>query len=515
MATSLISDEQPIDPNDERLVAYLDGELDLEARNQLESDLIEDESLRLRLQQLQEGWELLDDLPDSTPSEKLVETTMEMVAADLSLARSNAGPPWRRVPMLVWLPLVCLLSAGVSYLVLLRQRQLVFDSELQDLALVENLEAYLDGKDLELMRLLANNPEWRRMMVRLDELDGAPETEGNGLADVSLANREAFVDEMERDRLGALSARWESFKSYSPQAQQKIRETASIVDAQTDGDRLLSTMRLYSVWRSILPSQMVDAIELRVTSADAEGSSGASENDPSVASSSDPDGNVDERAAEQSRQQAIQAAMELTQERINRQSVQLLSEDGLDNIMIALEHILDERMRSSNSEFARRIRRLEEIFRRDSDPTHRRKVAIAMMTGEITFRGRDSSISQGLTDSEVLHVEQVLPLEDLELLNAWANDGTYQSSSLLRASILSAWSAAAARRALDEDRFSTRERYEMLSEDQRLRLDLSPPSTILRELSRRGGPPPGASSRPPSGPSRGEPGRGLLKSRGD
>ena len=47
----------PTEPDDEQLVAYLDGELTGNQREQLEQRLLDDDTLRMRLQQLQSGWD--------------------------------------------------------------------------------------------------------------------------------------------------------------------------------------------------------------------------------------------------------------------------------------------------------------------------------------------------------------------------------------------------------------------------------------------------------------------------
>ena len=83
MSVSTISDNAPLDPDDELLVAYLDGELGRQEQSDLEERLLDNEKLRLRLQQLQTGWDLLEDLPGSSPSMKLVESTLELVVADI------------------------------------------------------------------------------------------------------------------------------------------------------------------------------------------------------------------------------------------------------------------------------------------------------------------------------------------------------------------------------------------------------------------------------------------------
>src|SRR5690606_2215355 len=77
-----LSDDSPVDELDERLVAYLDGELEPEDRKALEVQLGRDADLRARLRTLQDGWELLDALPLATPSPVLLESTLRMAAIE-------------------------------------------------------------------------------------------------------------------------------------------------------------------------------------------------------------------------------------------------------------------------------------------------------------------------------------------------------------------------------------------------------------------------------------------------
>ena len=73
----LLRDDQPVDPDDELLVAYLDDELDVEERKGVEKRLVAETEFQRRLQALQTGWEWLDELPVESNNEKLVESTIE------------------------------------------------------------------------------------------------------------------------------------------------------------------------------------------------------------------------------------------------------------------------------------------------------------------------------------------------------------------------------------------------------------------------------------------------------
>ena len=68
----LLADDQPVDPDDELLVAYLDDELDDKTRKAVEQRLVAEVDFRLRLQALQTGWGWLDELPNESTNEKLV-----------------------------------------------------------------------------------------------------------------------------------------------------------------------------------------------------------------------------------------------------------------------------------------------------------------------------------------------------------------------------------------------------------------------------------------------------------
>jgi len=75
-------DEQPYD---EQLVAYLDGELSPTERAEVERKLAEDETYRVRLEELDQTWEMLDTLPKADlDDEKFMRSTVEMITVAAS-----------------------------------------------------------------------------------------------------------------------------------------------------------------------------------------------------------------------------------------------------------------------------------------------------------------------------------------------------------------------------------------------------------------------------------------------
>ena len=89
----LLTDNHPVDPDDELLVSYLDGELDERCRKSVESRLVRELNFQKRLQALQTGWEWLDELPVESTDEQLVESTIELVVADLA-PKSKSRAAW-------------------------------------------------------------------------------------------------------------------------------------------------------------------------------------------------------------------------------------------------------------------------------------------------------------------------------------------------------------------------------------------------------------------------------------
>jgi len=143
---------------DDDLIAYLDGELSAEASDAFERRLSEDANLRRRLQLHQAAWDLLEDVPRAEVPPSFTETTVEMVAvtaADESRTASRRAARRRR---LAWAAAAAawgataLAAYGITALVVNRpNRQLV-----QDLPVIEHLDAYQNVGDIGFLRALAS-----------------------------------------------------------------------------------------------------------------------------------------------------------------------------------------------------------------------------------------------------------------------------------------------------------------------------------------------------------------------
>lgn len=154
-----MSDAQPlaaVDEITEQLVAYLDGELAPEECRRVEQRLADDAPFRLRLQQLQQTWDLLDQLPRSDVSDSFTQTTMEVVAlaAADDVQGFATGAATRR--SLLWLAVtaVTLLAAGLGYYAMHRRVEQPNEQLVRDLPLLENLDLYYHADSVEFLEQL-------------------------------------------------------------------------------------------------------------------------------------------------------------------------------------------------------------------------------------------------------------------------------------------------------------------------------------------------------------------------
>ncbi|MFV2065467.1 MAG: hypothetical protein ACC645_00695 [Pirellulales bacterium] len=143
------------DPIRDELVAYLDGEIDSEARRRLEGRLTRDPATRRELEQFQRAWECLDVLPAATVSESFASTTIEMVA--VTAEREQSGWPLTRFARRHrrWTALAVGLVAGLlGYAVVAARWPDTDRLLLRERRLLERLDVYLEIDDIGYLRRL-------------------------------------------------------------------------------------------------------------------------------------------------------------------------------------------------------------------------------------------------------------------------------------------------------------------------------------------------------------------------
>lgn len=144
------------DPEHEELTAYLDGELDADARAAVEARLARDEAYRLRMQRMDDAWALLDALPRTEVDADFTQTTVEMVALAAREEVDSAENSQRLLKAVRWggwLAIV-LLAGFVGYRLVDRATSSENDQLVRDLPVIENVELYRHIDDIQFLRRL-------------------------------------------------------------------------------------------------------------------------------------------------------------------------------------------------------------------------------------------------------------------------------------------------------------------------------------------------------------------------
>tara|TARA_Y100001934_G_scaffold136766_1_gene165097 strand:- start:427 stop:927 length:501 start_codon:yes stop_codon:yes gene_type:complete len=134
----------------DELVAYLDGELDEASCERLEAQLLEDEALQKKLNELSKVWDMLDSLPKVPAAEEFTKSTMEM--AVVSTKRQITGTSGKR---LLSLRILLLCAAVLSGFFVSRWMQQDNDRMLvEDFEVIDNLDLYRVGGSVEFLEEL-------------------------------------------------------------------------------------------------------------------------------------------------------------------------------------------------------------------------------------------------------------------------------------------------------------------------------------------------------------------------
>src|SRR5947207_1140323 len=142
---------------DEEIVAYLDGELDSEGEARVARRLSDDPAYRLRLNQLQQAWDLLDNLRGTEADDEFTASTVAMVAVQAEQDAQSQQTRAVRQRNLAWLTLVAvmLLSVVSGYVVLHRRLTRADRNLVRDLPVIEHVDEYSNIDEVSFLKLLA------------------------------------------------------------------------------------------------------------------------------------------------------------------------------------------------------------------------------------------------------------------------------------------------------------------------------------------------------------------------
>ncbi len=142
--------------HEEKLSAYLDGELDPAGVREVEDRLARDAAYRGELQRLERAWNLLDRLPRAMVSDSFSKTTIEMVALAASGEAEAVRRRWPRKVLTRRLAGAAgLVAAGlVGFVIGHRFWPDPNETLLRDLPVLENFELYYQADNLDFLRKL-------------------------------------------------------------------------------------------------------------------------------------------------------------------------------------------------------------------------------------------------------------------------------------------------------------------------------------------------------------------------
>jgi hypothetical protein len=461
--------------DDENLVAYLDGELGVSEREQLEERLVDDSRLRLRLRELQAGWELLAWLPDAPPKRDLVESTMEMAVIDVSrqLPKSDWGSPstanarrfgqgWNQSTIRKCLTLLLAGTvAGASWGAW--KRYDADKNQRENLVLAMDLEAYLHGGDLDLIRCLPRQPRWDSW-VRLSRPTDTESAQSPPISALSNDSEELFeqVQMMSSQERSSLKSNLERVQRLEQESRQQLDRVVSILDQQTDRDQLLQTMRLYGRFRESLSPKQRDAIEKKVI----------------------------HPADREVRDEAIDAALTASMEELTRNSGNALDDQSLSIIYQAAVDILHQRLASKDPAVTFVYRTMKRLTRREEPDWAVLRRLFVEPEASLRRNGNQGSFPAvakvALTNQELDQVFLMLPESAADRLQSLSLGDSFWNRQ-----ILVYWIEEAIRRqSPTNDRRDASQRYAELPDDVRSEVDLLPPDEFFRILS-------GSNSRPP------------------
>jgi len=143
-----------------QLVAYLDGELDVEESRQVEQRLADDERYRRQLKELDEAWGLLEDLPRADVNDMFTRTTVAMVAVAAEQDARQAQVSRQRRSWFGWAcaAAVVIIAGSIGFAAARFRLDRPNREVVADLPVIENVDIYRYVDSVEWLETL-DKPE--------------------------------------------------------------------------------------------------------------------------------------------------------------------------------------------------------------------------------------------------------------------------------------------------------------------------------------------------------------------
>ena len=254
---------------DEEITAYLDGELTGEALGNIEKRLATDNAFRSRLQDLDRGWMLLNELPQSEVHQNFAATTVEMVAlheqhpgnAKYGGSAGQLIQQWAFVGFAVLAACLTgfILSTAIAALLsacgLLKNHN---DAVLENFPILQNLDKYK----------LVENIAFVQAISHIDHFSNSSTDATNPLPPHvdNTAARKAHIDRMKPADKTRLHNAQEYFMALSADEQSKLRDLHQQLVNDPNANDLIGALGQYHEWYKLLDPR--EHVELRIRTRD-------------------------------------------------------------------------------------------------------------------------------------------------------------------------------------------------------------------------------------------------------
>ena len=244
----------------EELTAYLDGELDVAAHQRVEARLGTDPEFLAQMQQLQQTWDLLDQIPKSEPGQSFTKTTMELAVGDeVKRSKSASGGSWLlRTAVLLAIPAVLF---AISYALARNQQNQPDRILLENLSVIDrhpyytianNDNEFVDG----LLELFSGNSALTSDVTSDSALGNQVESNAWAMPPEELDARKSYVLSLSADEKIRLKKQMTDFLKKPEAKQDALRAFDQEIRSCDDASERLFVMTQYYEWlRSLKQEQ--------------------------------------------------------------------------------------------------------------------------------------------------------------------------------------------------------------------------------------------------------------------
>jgi hypothetical protein len=147
-----------MEPEEELLVAYLDGELNADEVQGVQERLGQDSNFRDKMASLEQTWNMLDALETVPVDKSLVRSTMEILVADVEkeLQEKEKSEQKRKIPDFIFKILAFVLIGLIGFQLAVLWRIYRVGIFLHDIPIIEKLEQYQQIDNIEILQELSD-----------------------------------------------------------------------------------------------------------------------------------------------------------------------------------------------------------------------------------------------------------------------------------------------------------------------------------------------------------------------